>query len=448
VTAFLQWVTGTRLEVWTKLVPIDAVTAVLALLVLLPALRRSRGSRADGWRRARTRLIAVLIGAGVGLVACWIAGDLLDVFDVSLSTVTRMWVAIAVAGTALGIVGLVQGHWRRRVVGALLVPAVLLTAALGINVDFAAYPTLNALLQTSPVPFLPLAPVGPAATAPSLAAWRPPVDMPTAGLLTSVRIPPTRSHFAARPAIVYLPPAARTADPPRLPVILALSGQPGSPADMFLAGGLQGVLDRYAAAHRGIAPIVISVDHLGVPGHNPMCLDSPLGHVKTYLTEDVRSWALAQLPVDTGPWGVLGFSNGGTCTLQLGAERPDLFTTMLAISPERIPVDRSPENTIDEAFGGSVRRYHASAPAAILAAHRGHYRGASVVIVYGQRDREYAENAAALARATRRAGMVTRVLESPGTSHDWHTVQFALNEGVPRLAEALLGDQHCPRCGA
>jgi S-formylglutathione hydrolase FrmB len=434
----LHWLFGTRLEVPTKLVPVDVAAAVLALLVLLPALRGRPRPGAHRWRPTVVRAVVVLAAGGVGLLVCWIVGDRLDAFDVHLTAVTRMWVAIAFGGAALGVTGIVQGRLWRRIGGAVLVPVVVLAAALGVNVDFAAYPTLNALTQSSP--FRPLRlgaetrSTGDAQVV-SPFAWHAPVGMPVHGRVGSVTIPGRESGFPARKAVVYLPPAALTADPPVLPVLVSLSGQPGTPSDMFLAGGLDAVLDRYAATHQGLAPIVVSADQLAVPGHNPMCVDSKLGNAATYIMRDVRRWTSDHLRVPrsgTG-WGVLGFSEGATCAMQFSAGHPDAFSSTIAISSELVPTKGDPATTVADGFGGSVQRWHAAWPRTLLAEHAP-FRHHLVVLGYGQRDDEYAHNAHVLAAATRRSGMITDVVESPGSSHDWNTVHYTLARTIPLVA--------------
>jgi S-formylglutathione hydrolase FrmB len=433
----LHWLFGTRLEVPTKLVPVDVTMIVLALLVLLPALRR----RPRAWRPVVARGAITLVAAGVGLLACWIVGDRLDAFDVHLTTVTRMWVAIAFAGTALGIAGIFQGRAWRRVGGAVLVPVVVLSAALGVNVDFAAYPTLNALTQSSPYRPL-LFGAESASTADSRVesqvSWHAPADLPAHGRIGSVTIPGTESGFPARRAVVYLPPAALTPDPPVLPVLVSLSGQPGTPSDMFLAGGLGTVLDAYAASHEGLAPIVVSADQLAVPGHNPMCVDSKLGNAATYIMRDVRDWTFRHLRVSRSGdgWGVLGFSEGGTCAMQFSAGHPRDFAATIAISSELVPRMGDQATTVADGFGGSTSRWHAAWPRTLLAEHTP-FRHHLTVLGYGQLDDEYAHNARLLAAASRRAGMLTELIESPASSHDWNTVQYTLARAVP-LASTFL----------
>ena len=82
-------------------------------------------------------------------------------------------------------------------------------------------------------------------------------EMPKQGMVGTVSIPATQSHFAARKAVIYPPPAALVANPPVLPLLVSFTGQPGSPTEMFTPGQVPVMLDSYAAAHAGLAPIVV-----------------------------------------------------------------------------------------------------------------------------------------------------------------------------------------------
>lgn len=441
----------TRLEVWTKLVPLYAGSVLLAISVLLPvgprralALLRGRALQRPprrispppaAIRSVAAGLVVLALGCGAGLIIAWLASDVVDVVGVHFTSIIRMWCALAFGGVAVGVHGLVRRGAGRRIQAAALIPASLLAGAFGINVDVAAYPTLGALFHRDAIPALAL-PVLPARLV-DAADWRPRGQLPAHGVLGTVRIPARLSHFGARPAVVYLPPAALTRDPPRLPVILSLSGQPGWPTDVFVNGGLSGVLDRYAAENHGIAPIVIAADQIGLPGNNPMCLDSRLGRVDTYLTRDVPDWARTHLPVRVGGWGVEGFSEGGTCVLQLLPTHRRLFTAGLAIAPELAEEDRGVPNTVREAFHGDLERYLAATPVRLLR-RLGPFPEDLVVIGWGAADTDYGADAAALANAAARAGLVVSVVRLPDSAHDWHTVQGVLGIGVPEMAQHLL----------
>ncbi len=132
-------------------------------------------------------------------------------------------------------------------------------------------------------------------------------------------------------------PGARPAPAARRHRLLGAAGRPG---DLFTAGRLAEPLDAYARAHDGRAPIVVSVDQLSAPGKNTMCVDSRLGNVATYVMHDVPTWIERHLPATTDrkAWGLTGFSQGGTCTMQFLTGHPSEFARAGRV--ERAPADR------------------------------------------------------------------------------------------------------------
>jgi enterochelin esterase-like enzyme len=412
------------------LVPVYVIAALLAGWVLVgPLHERHR------LRRAAVRVGAAVVGAVIGLAAVWWTGDVQDDFGVQFTPVTRMWIAFAFAGVALLLVVAVQGGWLARVLAVAAAGALVLSAGLGVNVDFGFYKNIEQAIATNPyrtrdLPVLADQPSQPEVDA---ADWHAPAGMPTKGETFSVSIPGKVSHFRARKAVVWLPPAAQVADPPRLPVLVALSGQPGQPADMFQTGDLGSFLDRYAAAHDGLAPIVVSPDQLGAPNRNPMCVDSRrLGRSATYVMTDTVDWIEHHLPVASGPdaWGITGFSQGATCAMQFSTEHPEVFGSALAISSELAPVTGNAHTSTALAFGGSTAAYRAAAPVAVMAAH-GPYRDHLTVFGYGSEDAPYRASTETLHAAAVRAGMQTQVIVSPGSAHDWNTVRYVLAHGLP-----------------
>ena len=318
------------------------------------------------------------------------------------------------------------------------------------NADFGQYTTVGSLFGTAVAGRVPAAVAqAQAARAPGLAAvadspaaalWssaaRP--GAPRHGLVYSVVIPATQSHFAARPAYVYLPPVALTTGAPRLPVLMMLSGQPGGPQNIIQSGQLAAKMDAFADAHRGFAPIVVVPDQLGAPQDNPMCVDSALGNSASYLTVDVPNWIKTHLAVEPQPaaWAIGGFSEGGTCAIQLGAAHPELFRSIFDISGQKSPKNGTVRQTIARGFDGSTAAYEAAQPTAILAAHAP-YQGEVAVFGTGQLDTRYGPQADSVAAAARAAGIaVTRSL-SPGTAHDWHTVQWMLANGIAPIMRHL-----------
>jgi enterochelin esterase-like enzyme len=395
------------------------VGVYLAAAVVVLALVLGRTRR----RRAPVLVLSVACGGLFGWVLTWLVSDVWDLFGVSVSTVTRLWVTAFFAALALAVSSLVGGRRWRKAVAILAVPVFLLAAGVGINVDFGEFPTVRAALGIAGYGSLPTALAAPVGS--------------LRGTVGTVTIPPTASGFAARPAMVYLPPAARRAHPPVLPVVEMLSGQPGSPENVFTAGHLAEIFDAYAAVHAGLAPIVVVPDQLGAPEKNPLCIDSALGNSATYLTVDVPAWIRAHFRVAAAPrgWVIAGFSQGGTCSIQLGSAHPEVFGTILDISGELVPRTGSPAHTVQVGFGGSRAAYAAATPRAILAAHAP-YAALRAIFAVGGNDARYLPWARTLAAAAARAGVSTRLIVSPGTAHDWHTVIFAWRRALPVIAAA------------
>jgi len=399
--------------------PVVVVLDLLAGLAVLLVLARRYS--ASAFFRVAASLSA---GAFFGWVLAWLTSDVWDLFGVSLSMVTRGWIVAVFAGIGLAINTLIGRGWRRGVAIA-AIPLCLLAAAAGINADFGQYTTVRAALG---VPLYGTLDSGGTTVTASGTGQ-------TAGSIGTVTIPATVSGFDARPAIVYLPAAARTAHPPVLPVVVMLSGQPGTPADVFSAGKLDTILDAYAAAHAGQTPIVVVPDQLGAADRNPMCVDSALGNSATYLTVDVPAWIRSTFSVAVSPagWAIAGFSQGGTCSIQLGAAHPEIFGTILDISGELVPRNGDAAHTIQTGFAGSATAYAAAAPAAIFSAHAP-YSDLHVIFAVGAGDARFLAWANTLDAAATAAGASTDLIVSPGTAHDWHTVHFAWTTALPLIA--------------
>lgn len=396
---------------------LTAVLLILAVTARRPEARRVDGrdanSRCSGpLSRPRLALIVMLAGFGSGFALVWVVGDTLDLFDLQFTVSTRLWVAGCLAVIALGVLSLVRsGRWQK-FTAIVCIPLSILAAAGGINAEFGQYTTVRSALGMSSYEKLDLTEAAFSAT--------------TVGTIGTVIIPAPVSQFTARPAVVYVPAAARQPHPPTLPVIVMLSGQPGSPQVPFAAGRLASILDGYAMKHGGVAPIVVVPDQLGSASSNPMCLDSPLGNSASYLTIDVPNWIKNHFRVSTSPaaWTIAGFSQGGTCSIQLAAAHPNIFGTVLDVSGELTPHNGTVANTVKLGFGGNVQAHAAAAPKAIMA-RNAPYKSLSVFFAAGANDPRYLATARELTTAAKASGIHARLIVSPGTAHDWHTVYYA-----------------------
>ncbi|MFB2555046.1 alpha/beta hydrolase [Herbiconiux liangxiaofengii] len=409
-----------------------AAVAAVALIAVRPSKR---------WRRRRwwvNAAIALVAGALLGVFLTWLLSDALNLFGAELTVVVRVWIAAGFAAMALAAVSLGRSTWLRAVASVLAVVLFAGTTAMSINIDFGQYPTVRTALGISSIEaVLPDPTTAPGIESPTIAAWTPPDGMPAKGTTARADIPGTVSGFSARQAVVYLPPAALVANPPKLPVLIVMSGQPGSPEDPLVSDHLQESLDEYAAAHLGLAPIVVSPDQLGAPDRNPMCIDSAAGgNSATYLTVDVPNWITTHLNVLASPdyWGIGGLSQGGTCSIQLGAAHPELFSAILDASGELHPSLGDDATTIQKGFGGDAAAFAAAAPSAIMAA-KAPYTNMFAVFGVGSEDTGFKPGLKELYADAQAAGMTATYLESPGSAHDATTWAYVFKNGMTLIAD-------------
>ncbi|WP_426513681.1 alpha/beta hydrolase [Dactylosporangium sp. McL0621] len=380
--------------------------------------------------------IAVALAAGGG----WLVDHVWRPFPDPLPVTVLARVAFGLTGIGLAVVAWPRTG-RRRVVAVLAAAATVLGAATAVNAFYGQFSTVRAALGVRPENMIgidDMAPhgvtaTGAAADQPLAAVWHRPPELATSGRLLNAAIPGERSGFAARPAWVYLPPAYLAAERAVLPVLILLSGQPGSPRDWIDGGRVDRVMDDFARAHDGLAPLVVMPDALGSLVANPLCLDSRLGNVETYLSEDVPAWVRAHFDVDPSyrHWAVGGYSYGGTCSLQLGVRRPDRYPTLLDISGQREPTLGDRAGTVAAAFGGDAAAFVRVNPLDILAGQR--FAGSEALLVSGLDDAEYGPQQRLVRAACERAGMTVRWWELPG-GHSWQVWGAGLVAGLPRLA--------------
>jgi S-formylglutathione hydrolase FrmB len=413
---------------------LPAIISLAGVLAMGSLLIRS--SRA-WWRRA---VPTCVVGSATVVVVADLGLQVWQPFPDPLPVRILFWAGFGILGLALAVAGAPSASWPRR---AALVPAVLLTlmfSATQINSFYGYRPTLGSALGIAAVAetnFAELSGRKPIALTvpdvPLARSWRPPVGMPTTGQVTRVTIEGVRSQFHARPASVYLPPAYLTSPRPLLPVLVLIAGQPGGPQDWLIAGTLVKAMDSFAAAHAGLAPIVIVPDATGSALGNPLCLNSKLGNAETYLAQDVPDWVKSNLQVDpdTRHWAIGGFSYGGTCALQLAVGQPQLYPSFLDISGQQEPTLGNRAETVRAAFDGSEAQFRAVNPVDILATSR--FPATAGFIAVGTNDREYGPQAERVADAARNAGIAIQLLHLQG-GHSWVIATEALRTALPWLA--------------
>ena len=422
--------------------------------------RRGRNAAAPSWQKFLLPSAAILTAAALLAGAHWLMVYVFSVFSAELPPKILAWSLPAVTALLLWALRMWE-TWRpgkvrplsarrpgrgglRRAAritavatGALL--GVVVLSAVQTNIYFGLNHTVSDLLGTAVARVQPLEDglkrTPGAAAGSSLAAWKPPAGMPDGGVLRRAAIPGTSSGFASREAYIYLPPAYRTSPRPALPVLVLFSGQPGAPADWLTGGALRSRMDRYAAEHHGVAPVVVVVDPNGSSSGNTLCMDSRIARADTFLAVDVPGWIKRTLDVDEDPsrWAAGGFSFGATCAMQMVTRHPDIYSSALAFSSEKEPaLAKEREKTIAASFGGDTEAFDRQTPLRLMQDRR--FEGHAIYFGAGERDPEFLGYMGLLSAAARAAGFTVEDRQIPGAGHSWETASQGLPSGLDFLA--------------
>jgi S-formylglutathione hydrolase FrmB len=359
-----------------------------------------------------------------------------------MSTTVYLWIAAGIGGLALVFPRIRSSSgWGARVLTVAAAVAVVLAAAVRINLFYGQFPTLGAALgipESDRIDFAAVPVPTPATIAghPLDSVWVPTHGQRPDGRVTRAPIPGLRSGFGARAAQIYLPPAYFADPRPLLPVLVLLTGEPGDPSDWLTAGKLSATMDAFAARHAGLAPVVVVADADGARWRNPLCMNSRLGNVATYLAVDVPEWTKAHLQVDPDPraWAIGGLSSGGTCALQMDTNYPEIYPTFLDLSGAAEPSLGDHRRSVQTAFGGDEAAFRRVTPTDLL--HTRRYPNSAGIFVVGSRDKEYKADQQAMYDAAKRAGMDVSYAEYPG-DHSWFVWAAALRGEIDWLARRL-----------
>ena len=257
----------------------------------------------------------------------------------------RRW--IAATGLAVGvlILGWRGAQWWRRAVSVLAVPMCVLSAALAVNLWVGYFPTVHTAWNQLTAGPLPDQTDRMTVTAMQLAGTR-----PEKGVVVPVSIPDNGSNFHHRQELVYLPPAWFATNPaPRLPTVMMIGAALNTPADWLRAGHAIHIIDDFATAHGGNAPVLVFVDATGGFNNDTECVNGSRGNAADHLTKDVIPYMISNFRVssDRANWGIAGWSMGGTCAVDLTVMHPDLFTAFVDIAGDAAPNTGTKDQTID-----------------------------------------------------------------------------------------------------
>jgi S-formylglutathione hydrolase FrmB len=424
----------------------------IAIVVLVLAI---------GWRSRRWRFVWLPVSAAVGLaVAAWahwwvdsqgMAGD---------PAPDSLWIWTGLTGFALS--ALIFG-WRgikwRRIAAVAAVPLCLLGAGLALNNWVGYFPTVQVAWNQ-----LTAGPLPDETDMTTIQAMQKAGTVLNHGSVVSVDIPSTASGFKHRTELVYLPPRWFASNPPpKLPVVMMIAGEFNTPADWLRTGNATAIIDSFAQAHGGNAPVFVFVDSGGSFNNDTECVNGVRGNVADHLTKDVVPYVNQQFGTSADPanWGVVGWSMGGTCAVDLTVMHPELFSSFLDIAGDMGPNAGTKDQTIARLYGGNAATWAQFDPTTVIdehgpykgvsgwfaistdapTQHKGQGGGGDDAVGLGGRDAagnpgdqtEAANSLCALGRAN---GIACAVVPTTGR-HDWPLATNVFTAALPWLAGAV-----------
>ncbi|MGH3637386.1 MAG: alpha/beta hydrolase [Mycobacterium sp.] len=332
---------------------------------------------AIGWRTRRWRLVwlpvAAMVGIAVAAASHWFISSQ-GLADDPAPKLLWIWLAVTGIAAVVVVVGWSGARWWRRTVSIAGLPLSLLCAALALNLWVGYFPTVQTAWNQ-----LTAGPLPDQTDQKTVVAMEQKHQIPAKGVVVPVDIGSTASGFKHRGELVYLPPAYFATDPaPHLPTLMMIGGEFNTPGDWLRAGDAIKSVDDFAAANGGNAPVLVFVDTGGAFNNDTECVNGSRGNSADHLTKDVVPFMEANYHVraDRASWGLVGWSMGGTCAVDLATMHPDMFSTFEDIAGDAAPNSGNKQQTIARLFGGNAAAYAAFDPTSVITKH-GPYRGLS-----------------------------------------------------------------------
>ncbi|MGF6510436.1 S-formylglutathione hydrolase [Paraburkholderia sp. 32] len=251
---------------------------------------------------------------------------------------------------------------------------------------------------------------------------------------------------------VYLPPQALQGNA-KVPALFCLAGLTCTEETFAIKAGAQ----RFAARH-GIALIApdTSPRGAGVPGESDAwdfgvgagfyvdATEQPWARnyrMYSYVRDELRETALANLPIDGARLGVFGHSMGGHGALMLALRNPDIYRSVSAFAPIAAPM-RCPWG--EKAFSGYLgenreawKQYDASE----LVSHATHKFAEGILVDQGLADQFLPTqlNPDVFEAACKAAGQPLTLRRHAGYDHGYYFISTFVEDHLAHHAKVLLG---------
>ncbi|RVU22343.1 esterase [Streptomyces antnestii] len=181
------------------------------------------------------------------------------------------------------------------------------------------------------------------------------------GRVESVRIIGRRTR-AVDPGFVYLPPQyfQKQYHRQRFPVMVTISGYPGGIMNLAQYLQVPQTAQRLLQQNKMQPTVIVMVRPTIAPPRDTECVDVPGGpQAETFFTKDLPEAIKQTYRVghDPSAWGALGYSSGGTCSLQLAMRNPNVYTSAASLSGDyKIADDLTTGSLFGSGPAGARRR--------------------------------------------------------------------------------------------
>jgi S-formylglutathione hydrolase FrmB len=417
---------------------LPATVQIIAALALIAAVSR----RSGGWQ-VRWLPWALIVGGAVAASAYWYVASQ-GLSDNPAPRALWIWIGLFGFAAAVLLAGWRSAKWWRRGVSLAAVPLTLVSAALALNLWVGYFPTVQTAWNQ-----LTAGPLPDETDQVTVTAMQMQRRIPPKGTVVAIDTGDQASGFRHRGELVYLPPAWYASNPPpKLPTVMMIGGEFNTPADWLRTGQAIKTIDDFAAAHHGNAPVFVFVDPGGAFNNDTECVNGNRGNSADHLTKDVVPFMESHFGVSAArsSWGVVGWSMGGTCAVDLGVMHPDMFSAFEDIAGDIGPNSGNKAQTIARLFGGNQNAWAAFDPTTVINRHGPYSRLAgwfaingSTATIPSHNKNDQAGAANSLCALGSAKGIDCAVVSQPG-KHDWPFAARAFAAALPWLA----GQIHTP----
>lgn len=386
--------------------------------------------------------IGVTASAVVLATAWWLSAD--HIVQESYPAIFGLWGWLALWAAGVAVTGWWSGGPAVRVVRLVTAPVAFFTAFVLVQANYGYWPTVASLLNR-PAP-------GQVSSGKLQHDALGSTGLGRTGAIGeygSVRIPAGTSGFDPGQAYLWLPPAYSKVDHSDIPVMVMLPGWPGNPQNWVKSGQVLGMANAWAHAHGGVAPVMLFIDENGSSGRDTECVNGPQGNSESYLTSEVPAFLQQHYGLSKNPqqWSVAGFSEGGTCAVELGLQHPEVYSHFVDLAGDVAPnwgSARPSEVSLSKLYAGSETAETDHTPLDMLATHK--YPSSVGWYSAGRGDPAHMQIEAQLAAASQAAGIDVHSVVMPG-GHNWLFAARCFTSIYPQLVAQLESTPDEPGAG-